>query len=153
MALSAVTLLDALWVALSAFLVLVALALVYFLVRLARTVGQVGSLLGGLEADGLPVVRRMEETVERVNTQLDKVDRVTDSAVDAVESVDGAVRGVTGAVAHPVQKISALSAAVAHGAAALRARRDARAALEAGREAAVRREQEIQEELERSRAE
>mgnify|MGYP006173919033 CR=1 FL=1 len=48
-------------------------------------------------------------TMERVNMQLDKVDRVTDSAVDVADSVDTTVRAVTLALTRPVQKISGLA--------------------------------------------
>jgi hypothetical protein len=87
--------------------------------------------------------------VDRVNAQLDKVDRVTESAVDAADSIDTAVRAVSHAVTRPVQKLSGLVAGITHGAAALRTRRDVRGAFGTGREAAARRERQIGEELER----
>jgi uncharacterized protein YoxC len=138
---------DVLWIALSAFLVVVGLALAYALIRLAATIRSLSSLVQGLEKEMLPLINKAGGTVDRVNAQLDKVDRVTDSAVDAADSLDTAVRAVTIAVTRPVQKISGLAAGLAHGLAALRARRDVRGALESGRAAASRREQEIQEEL------
>jgi predicted methyltransferase len=83
-----------------------------------------------------------------VNAQLDKVDRVTDSAVDAADSVATAVRAISLAITRPVEKISGLAAGLSHGIAALRVKRNPRAAFEAGRTAATRREREIAEELE-----
>lgn len=144
------TAIDGLWVALSVFLVLVALGLTYVLFRLGATVGRLTSFIQGLEREVLPVVNQAAGTMERVNAQLDKVDRVTDSAVDAAESVDTAVRAVTLALTRPVQKISGLVEGFAHGAAALRARKDVRGAFQAGRNAAQLREREIHEELHRS---
>jgi hypothetical protein len=79
--------------------------------------------------------------------QLAKVDRMTDSAVDAVESVDAAVRTVSMAVTRPVQKVSGLAAGVSYGAADFKARRDWRHAVQAGREAAARREGDLADEL------
>jgi uncharacterized protein YoxC len=152
MPLAEFTALDGLWVALSVFLVLTALGLVYLLVRLGGTVGRLSSFIQGLEREVLPVVNQAAGTMERVNAQLDKVDRVTDSAVDAADSVDTAVRAVTLALTKPVQKISGLVEGIAHGAATLRARRDVRGAFHAGREAASRREREISEELHRGGA-
>ena len=82
-----------------------------------------------------------------MNGQLDKVDRITDSAVDAVESVDTAVRTVTTAVTRPVQKVSGLAAGVGYGAADFKAGRDRRHAVQAGKDAAARRESDLAEEL------
>jgi hypothetical protein len=143
------TAVDALWIALSFFLVLVALALAYLLFRLSGTVGRLTSFIQGLEREVLPVINQAGGTIERVNLQLDKVDRVTDSAVDAADSMDTAVRAVTFALTKPVQKISGLVEGMAHGAASLRARRDIRGAFRAGRDAAARREEEIHDELRR----
>jgi len=138
---------DALWIALSVFFVLVAVGLTYLLIRLGGTVGRLTSFLQGLEREVLPVINETGGTVQRVNAQLDKVDRVTDSAVDVADSVDTAVRAVTLALTRPVQKISGLVEGVTHALASLRVRKSPRQAYEAGREAAARREQEIMDEL------
>lgn len=149
MPLAEIEAIDGLWIALSVFFVLVALALSYLLVRLGGTVGRVSSFLQGLEREVLPVINQAAGTMERVNMQLDKVDRMTDSAVDVADSVDTAVRAVTLAITRPVQKISGVAAGIAHGFASLRVRRNPRGAYEAGRDAAARREQEIADELRR----
>jgi hypothetical protein len=138
---------DVLWIALSAFLAVVGLALAYALVRLAATLRSASSLVQGLEKEMLPLIAKAGGTVDRVNAQLDKVDRVTDSAVDAADSLDTAVRAVTIALTRPVKKISGLAAGVAHGFSAFRVRKDLRGAYESGRAAAGRREQEIEDEL------
>jgi uncharacterized protein YoxC len=149
MLLAEYTAIDVLWLALSGFLVLLAVALAFVLFRLAGTVARLSSFIQGLEREVLPVINQAAGTMERVNTQLDKVDRVTDSAVDAADSVDTAVRAVTFALTRPVQKISGLAEGIAHGVASLRARKDMRGAYQAGKEAAARREDEIEDELRR----
>ena len=143
---------DAAYVALSVFLVAVGLGLAYMLVRLGGTFGRLSSLIKGAEDELLPVINKVGGSVDRVNTQLDKLDTVTDSAVDAADSLDTAVRAVSLAVSRPVVRIAALSAGIRHGAAALRTRRDWRDAVETGREAAARRERDLIEELERDDA-
>jgi hypothetical protein len=140
---------DVLWIALSVFFVLVALGLTYVLIRLGGTIGQSTSFLAGLEREVLPVINEAGGTLQRVNMQLDKADRVTDSAVDIAEAADTAVRAVTLAITRPVQKISALAAGIAHGFSSLRTRKSPRRAYESGREAARRREEAIAEELRR----
>jgi uncharacterized protein YoxC len=148
--LAAFTTLDALWIGLTVLAVVLAVTLGWLLLRLAATAGRLTSFIQGLEAEALPVISRTGGTIDRVNQQLDKVDRVTDSAVDAAENVDTAVRTVTGALSRPVQRVSGLATGIAHGAASLRTRRDVRGAIDAGREASIRREHEIAEELERA---
>jgi hypothetical protein len=93
------------------------------------------------------VIHKVGESVDKVNGQLDKADRVTDSAVDMADSVDTAVRAVSFAIARPVQKVSGLAAGLSHGAAAFRARHDFRHADNVGKEAAARRERDLEEEL------
>ena len=138
---------DALWICLSIFLVLVAIALALMLVRLAGTAKRLTSLLGGLEEEAPPLINKVSGTVGRVNLQLDKADVATTSAVDAVVAVDKTVRAVTGALAWPVKKVSGLFSGARHGASSLRAEGDVGRAYEAGRQAAARREQDIEDEL------
>jgi hypothetical protein len=68
-------------------------------------------------------------------------------AVVAVEAVDRAVRTVSFAVSRPVQKLTGLTAGLAHGWSSLRTDRDWREALAEGRAAAARRERDLEEEL------
>jgi predicted methyltransferase len=63
------------------------------------------------------------------------------------ESADTAVRAVSTAITAPVRKITGLAAAVSHGAAALKSRRDVGEAVTVAKEAAARREAELDEEL------
>ncbi len=150
MALASFTWNDLADVALAVFLVVVGLGLGYAFLRLGETFGRLSALIRGIEQELLPVVNKVGGTVERVNGQLDKVDQITDSAVDAVENVDTAVRAVSLAVTKPVQKVSGFAAGVSHGASAFKADRDWRNAVQAGKEAAARREQELSEELRES---
>jgi hypothetical protein len=138
---------DAARVALSFFLVATGAGLFYALLRLGGTLARLSSFIRGAEQEVLPVINKVGGTVDRVNGQLDKVDVMTDSAVDAVDSVDTAVRAVSFAIARPVQRLSGLAAGLSHGAAELRTRRDWRSAVQAGKEAAARREQELESEL------
>jgi uncharacterized protein YoxC len=141
------TAIDGLWVALSVLCVLVAITLAYLLLRLAGVVGRLGSLVSGLETELLPVISKVGVTLDRANRQLDKVDQMTDSAVDAADALDTTIRTVTNAIKVPVKKISGLAAGLTHGFASLRVRKDPRGAYDAGRDAAERREREIDREV------
>lgn len=138
---------DLAYLALSIFLVAVGLGLGYAFLRLGGTFGRLSAFIKGTQNELLPVINKVGGTVDRVNGQLEKVDLMTDSAVDAVDSVDTAVRAVSYAIARPVQKVSGLAAGIAFGASDFKAHRDWRGAVDAAKQAATRRELELQEEL------
>ena len=138
---------DILWICLSVFLVIVGVTLAYLLVRLSGTATKMTRFIKDLDESVVPLVNKTGGTIDRVNLQLDKVDLVTDSAVSTADSVDTAVRAVSLAITRPVQKASAFAKGLSQGVAALIARRNLPEAVEAGRDAARRREQEIAEEL------
>ena len=141
-----------LWrLALGVFLFAVGLSFAYLLVRLGGTVGRLSAFISGAEREILPVINKVGGSVDRINGQLDKVDKITDSAVDAADSVDTAVRAVSVAVTRPVQKVSGLAAALSYGAADFKTKRDWKHAVQAGKQAAARREQELAEELREAR--
>ena len=137
-----------LWrLALAVFLLAVGLSSAYFILRLAGTVARLSAFIRGAGDSVLPVIGKVGGSVDRVNGQLDKMDRITDSAVDAADSVDTAVRAVSMAITRPVQKVSGFAAGVSYGAADFKTRRDWRHAVQAGKEAAARRENDLAEEL------
>ncbi len=119
----------------------------YMLLRLGGTFARLSSFIKGSERDVLPVIVKAGGTVDRVNDQLDKLDVVTDSAVSMADSADTAVRAVSTVITTPVKKVTGLAAGVSHGVAAFRARRDMGEAVHVAKEAAARRETELDEEL------
>jgi hypothetical protein len=139
--------------ALAAFLLLSGLGLAYMLFQLGGTFSRLSSFIRGTERDLLPVITKTGGTVDRVNLQLDKMDRVTDSAVDMADSADVAVRSVTHAIQKPVTKVSGLAAGLSHGASKLKVSRDWSEAVRVAKEAAARREADLAEELRRTGAE
>jgi hypothetical protein len=141
---------DVLNYALAAFFVASGAGLAYMLVRLGGTFGRLSSFIRGTERELLPVLEKSGGTIDRVNRELDKLDVVTDSAVSMAESADTAVRAVSSAITAPVKKVSGLSAAISHGLSAFRARRSPGEAMNVAKEAARRREAELDEELRRA---
>ena len=138
---------DVLDYALAAFFVASGAGLAYMLLRMGGTFARLSSFIKGSERDLLPVIVKAGGTVDRVNDQLDKLDSVTDSAVAMADNADTAVRAVSTAITTPVKKVSGLAAAVSHGFSAFRARRDPREAVRVAKDAAARRESELDEEL------
>ena len=138
---------DVAYAALALFLVLAGIAIVYGAVRLGATLGRASSLIEGTEKELLPVISKLGGTLDRVNTQLDKVDVMTDSAVDAVTTVDAGVRTVTSVVTRPVQAIAGLLAGARHGLSSIRSGGGWKQAVETGQEEAARRERDLAAEL------
>jgi hypothetical protein len=133
--------------ALAAFFIASGAGLLYLFVRMGGTFARLSSFIKGSERDLLPVIVKAGGTVDRVNDQLDKLDTVTDSAVSMADSADTAVRAVSTAITTPVKKVSGLAAGVSHGFSAFRSRRDAGEAVRVAKDAAARRESEVDEEL------
>ena len=138
---------DVVNIALAVFLLLVGLGIAWVSLTLGGTLQRLSAFIKGTQDEVLPVINKTGTTVDHVNAQMTKVDRITDSAVDAADAADTAVRAVSLAVTRPVQKISGLAAGVTYATADFKARRDWRHAVQAGKEAAARREQELAEEL------
>jgi uncharacterized protein YoxC len=138
---------DIAYTALAIFLVLVGLGFAWVSLKLAGTLQSLSALIRGTQDEALPVVAKVGVTIDHVNAQMEKVDRITDSAVDAADDAETAVRAVSLAVTRPVTKAASLAAAVSYGVADLKAHRSWRSAVEAAKAAAAAREQELVEEL------
>src|SRR5262245_62679157 len=138
---------DVAYFALAVLLVAVGLGTAFMLVKLGQTFGRLSSFISGTERDLLPVIVKTGGTVDRVNYQLDKLDTVTDSAVSMADSADTAVRAVSTAITTPVEKVSGLAAGITHGFASLRRNRNVSDAMDAAKDAARRREQDLAEDL------
>ena len=136
--------------ALALFLVLTGLGLGYALLKLAAVFQRSASFIRSSEREMMPVINNTGGTIDRVNRELDKIDPATDSAVDAIVAVDEAVRAVSFAVKRPIQKLVGISAGARHGWATMRAKRDVKAAVASGKEAAARREADFEDDLRRA---
>lgn len=138
---------DFAYLALAVFLLATGLTLGYAFLRLGETFSAISAFIKGAQEELLPVINKTGGTVDRVNAQMDKVDIMTDSAVDAVESVDTAIRAVSLAITKPVTKVAGFAAGVAFGISDFKAHHDFGAAVRAGKDAARRRETDLDEEL------
>ena len=134
-------------VALAIFLILTGIGIAWVSFELGATLQQLSSFIRGTQDEVLPVISKVGTTVDHVNSQMQKLDRITDSAVDAADSADTAVRAVSLAVTRPVQKVSGLAAGLTHGIADFKTRRSWRSAVDSAKAAAGAREAELAEEL------
>ena len=138
---------DVASIALAVFLVLAGLGVAFVCLKLGGTLQRLSAFIKGAQDEVLPVVSKVGTTVDHVNAQMEKVDRITDSAVDAADSVDTAVRAVSTAVTRPVQIVSGVAAGLAHGVADFKVNRSWRGAVDSAKAAAAAREQELVQEL------
>ena len=138
---------DLAYVALSVFLILVAFGIAWVSWKLGGTLATLSAFIKGAQDEVLPVVAKTGVTIDHVNAQMEKVDRMTDSAVDAVAGVDASVRTINAAITAPIRKLSASAAAVSHGFADLKTTRSWTHAKAAAAAAARERERELDEEL------
>ena len=141
---------DFAYVALGVFLFAIGGTLAYVFVRLGGTLARATMFITHTESEAMPVIHKAGETLDRVNSQLDKTDVVTTSAVDAVVAVDRIVRAVSGVVTLPIQKLTGLVAGLRFGASSLKTDHDVGQAVRTGKEAAARREQDLAEDLRRA---
>ncbi len=135
----AVTTNQALDVVLAIFLVVVGLAIGYAFWRLGVLFSQLRVTVRNTEHEVLPVINKTGGTLDRINTELDKLDVMTDSAVEAVTAIDRAVRVVTAVVTAPIEAVAGLAAAIRHGFSSFLAHRDVDEAVRTAKDAAARR--------------
>ncbi len=143
----AVTTGQALDVVLAVFLVVVGLAVGYAFWKLGVLLSQLRRTVRNTEHEVLPVIGKTGGTIDRVNSQLDKLDAMTDSAVEAVSAIDRAVRAVTALITAPVQALAGLATAIRHGVSSFVTHRDMDQAVRTAKDAAARRMQDLSDEL------
>ncbi len=143
----AVTTGQALDVVLAVFLVVVGLAIGYAVWTLGGLLAQLRRTGRNTEREVLPVIGKTGGTIDRVNSQLDKLDVMTDSAVEAVSAIDRAVRAVSALITAPVQALAGVAAAIRHGVSSFVTHHDMDEAVRTAKDAAARRMQDISDEL------
>ena len=81
---------DVASLALAIFLVLVGLGLFYLFFRLGGLFGQLDNSVEELTDETVPILTRVQVTVDEVNAQLGHVDEIMTSAVNATKSAESA---------------------------------------------------------------
>jgi hypothetical protein len=94
------------------FLILVAIGLVYALIRLGRTLGQAEQMIDEVNTEVLPLLKEATQTLDNINEELVKVDVVMSTVVDVTEKVDTTTRAVESAISLPAKKAAAWGAGV-----------------------------------------
>lgn len=98
--------------ALSFFLVITALALAYMLLKLGGTFGRLNEFLRRLDEEVIPLLTRLQVTLDEVNSNLEKTDEMMGTLVDVTDTVENTTKAVQKAVTSPVKKAAGLSSGV-----------------------------------------
>jgi uncharacterized protein YoxC len=114
------------------FLIVVAVGMVYALIRLAQTLRRVDKLVEDTDREMVPLLSRAQVTLDQVNSELGKVDEILGSVVNVTSKVDATTNVVQTAVTAPAKKAAAFSAGVSQAVASFFARHDDEGAGAAG---------------------
>ena len=116
---------DVASLALAIFLVLVGVGLFYLFFRLGGLFGQLDNSVEEITDETVPILTRVQVTVDEVNAQLGHVDEIMTTAVSATKSAEQAASTVSKAVTAPARALSGVTASASEAPRPLKARRPA----------------------------
>jgi len=102
-------------IAIGFFFVLFGVGVAFALFRLASVFKRLASILSDANTQVLPLLTRVEGTLDGVNAELGKVDQITGSVAEIVRTAEVTTTAVHSAVAKPIQKIAGLTAGLSTG--------------------------------------
>ncbi|MSO44418.1 MAG: DUF948 domain-containing protein [Thermoleophilia bacterium] len=114
---------DVASLALAIFLIAVGAGLFYLFVRLGELFGRVEQSIKEVTDETVPILTRVQVTVDEINAQLGHVDEILTSAVSATKSAEQAASTVSKTVTGPARALSGLSASAVEALRSFRARR------------------------------
>lgn len=110
-------------IAIGVFFILFGVGLAFTLFRLGTVFKRLSSILANADTQVIPLLTRVETTLDGVNSELDKVDQITGSVAGIVMTAEKTTTAVHGAVSKPIQKVAGLAAGVNASVASFIARR------------------------------
>ncbi len=103
---------DFMRIAIGVFFLLFGAGLLVMLLRLAGVFGAAAVMVQDVDREVVPVLNRLQTTVDEVNTELSTVGGMTQSASTAVSAVEHTTVAVTRVIGGPVKAVSGVSAGV-----------------------------------------
>jgi uncharacterized protein YoxC len=97
---------------LSFFLVLIALALAYLLIRMGGTFSRINDFIKRLDNEVIPLLSKSQVTLDEVNSELGKVDEMLGTLVTVTNKVESTANTLQSVVTKPVKKVAGVSAGV-----------------------------------------
>ena len=89
--------------------------LAFALVRLAAVLRRLTSILTDVNTEVLPLLARVEATLDGVNSELSKIEEITGSAAEIVKTAEHTTTAVYGALAVPAKKAAGVAAGLREG--------------------------------------
>jgi uncharacterized protein YoxC len=100
---------GAIWrIALGIFFVLFGAGVAFALFRLGSVFKRLASILADANTKVIPLLTRLETTLDEVNSELAKVDQITGSVAEIVRAAEQTTTAIHTAVAAPIRKIASL---------------------------------------------
>ncbi len=103
---------DFMRIAIGVFFLLFGVGLIVMLLRLAGVFGAASVMVQDVDREIVPVLNRLQTTVDEVNAELGTVAEITQSASTAVGAVEHTTVAVTRAVGGPIKLVSGVAAGV-----------------------------------------
>jgi hypothetical protein len=101
--------------AIGVFFVLFGVGVAFALFRLGAVFKRLTGILGDANTRVIPLLTRVEATLDGVNAELDKVDQITGAVVEIVKVAEHTTTALHGAVSKPMRKVAGLAAGVSEG--------------------------------------
>jgi uncharacterized protein YoxC len=96
-------------IALGVFFVLCGCGVAYALFRLGSALKRVTHILSSVDSRVLPLLTRVEATLDGVNSELAKVDQITGSVAEMVRAAEETTTALHNAVTTPLRKIAGIA--------------------------------------------
>lgn len=100
------------YIAIGVFFLLFGVGLFLALFRLSTTLQRTTSILADVNTEVIPLLTRVEATLDGVNSELGKVDEITGSVATIAKHAEDTTTAVRGAVTTPVKKVAGVAAGV-----------------------------------------
>ena len=97
------------------FFLLFGAGLLYMLLRLAGIFTRTTNILTDANTQVIPLLTRVETTLDRVNGELDQVEEITGSMAKIIKIAETTLTAAHSAMARPIKKIAGMSAGLSEG--------------------------------------
>ena len=97
------------------FFLLFGAGLLFMFLRLSRVFDRTTNILGDVNTEVIPLLTRVETTLDRVNGELDQVEEITTSMAKIIKIAETTLTAMHAAMASPIKKVAGLSSALSEG--------------------------------------
>ena len=99
-------------IAIGIFFLLAGVGFAYACLRLAGLFSQLTVMVGDVDREVVPILNRLQTTVDEVNSELGKIDEITGSVVTVTGTLEHTTTAVHSAIGAPIKAAASVSAGV-----------------------------------------